>query len=130
MDTHRCIGRIRSHSSVDAWGGFGDWLALDGSGRTEGGTPKDLIGTAFYAYDAEIMSAVAKVLGHEADAEKYRALHGEIVEAFRRRFVTPEGLMVSGTQTAYVLALKFGLIPEECRVEAAAQLVRDITYRK
>jgi alpha-L-rhamnosidase len=126
MAKRKCLGRIRVHPDVDPWGGHGDWLALDGSGKTEGATPKDLIGTAFYAYDADIMAKTAEILGRPDDAAKYRALHGEIVSAFCRRFVTPDGLVAGTTQTAYVLALHFGLIPEQARATAARQLVRDI----
>lgn len=129
MAGHRCLDGIRSHPDVDTWGGFGDWLALDGSGGVEGSTPKDLIGTAFYAHDAAIMARVAAQLGHDVDAAGYRALHDEIVEAFRRRFVTPEGLVVFGTQTAYVLALHFDLLPASLRAVAAGELVRNIKKR-
>ncbi len=129
MADARCKNNIRSHPDVDKWGGFGDWLALDGSGKTEGGTARELIGTALYAYDAELMSKIATVLGHADDAERYARLHAEIVKAFQYRFVTPEGLIAAGTQTAYVLALHFGLIPEENRVTAARELVRDIERR-
>lgn len=126
----RCLGHIRSHPDVDSWGGFGDWLALDGSGKLDGATPRDLIATAFYAYAADIMSRTAKILGRADDVKKYDILRGEIVEAFRRRFVTPEGLMASGTQTSYVLALHFGLLPEEVRATAIRELVRDIERRE
>ena len=34
--------------------------------------------------------------------------------------------MASGTQTSYVLALHFGLVPEKARATAARELVRDI----
>lgn len=129
MAEHRCLGKIRSHPDVDSWGGFGDWLALDGSGITEGATPKDLIGTAFYAHDAAIMARVAARLGRDSDAAGYRALRDEIAEAFCRRFVTPDGMVVSGTQTAYVLALHFDLLPPGLRAAAAGELVRDIKKR-
>lgn len=129
LASYRCRGFVRSHPDVDPWGGFGDWLALDGSGKNEGGTPRDLIGTAFYAYISEIMARVAAVLGHAEDASHFRALHGKIAEAFQYRFVTPEGLLASGTQTAYVLALHFGLLPENARETAARELVRDIQRR-
>ena len=119
-------GNIRSHPEVLPWGGYGDWLALDGSGKTEGGTPVDLIGTAFYAYDAELLGKIADVLGRRDDAAKYRAKRAEIVRDFQRRFVTPDGLMASGTQTSYVLALHFDLLPREARATATAELVRHI----
>lgn len=120
---------IRCHPAKDGWGGFGDWLALDGSGRIEGGTPKDLIGTAFYAHNAAILADAAEVIGRPEDAASWRALRDVIVAAFRRRFVTPEGLMASGTQTAYVLALHFGLLDEAQRATAFAELIRDIERR-
>ena len=125
----RCHGHIRSHPKIDKWGGFGDWLALDGSGKNDGGTSRDLIGTAFYAYDAHLMSAIAHVLGKLDDVARYNQLHDQIVEAFRHRFVTPEGLLACGTQTAYVLALHFELIPENARAIAFDELVRDLEKR-
>ena len=75
-------GSIRNHPDLIrilpgqtgwfGWNGFGDWLALDGGIRTEGLTANDLIGTAFYAYDAAIMAQIADVLGHPDDAKHYR----------------------------------------------------------
>jgi len=123
---HKVKNHIRPHPDLDGWGGFGDWLALDGSGKTVGGTPKDLIGTAFYAHAADIMASTANLLGKGAEAKTYRTLHGEIVAAFRRRFLTPDGFVASGTQTAYVLALYFGLVPDAVRATSAAELVRKI----
>ncbi len=130
MAQHRCQEHIRSHPDVDSWGGFGDWLALDGGGKTEGITPRDLIGTAFYAYDAELMAKIARVLGREDEAKRFDELHQKVVAAFRRRFVTEDGLLAAGTQTAYVLALRFGLVPEKARLNAVRELVRDIEKRE
>ena len=124
LAAHKVKGFIRVHPEVDAWGGFGDWLALDGSGKLDGATPKDLIGTAYYAHAAEIMSKTAELLGKTDDVRRYRALREEIVRAFNHRFVTGEGLLTGGTQTAYVLALHFGMLPEKLRPAAANELVR------
>ncbi|MFA7344036.1 MAG: family 78 glycoside hydrolase catalytic domain [Terrimicrobiaceae bacterium] len=129
LKTHRCKDLIRSHPDADDWGGYGDWLALDDSGKTEGGTPRDLIGTAFFAHDVRIMAQVATVLGHHEDALAYQNLLGEIVAAFQNRFLTPGGLLTSATQTSYVLALQFGLIPGHLQAAAANELVRDIAKR-
>ena len=126
---HRCLGYIRSHPEMDKWGGFGDWLALDGSDQRDGATARDLIGTAFYAYDALLMSKIAGILGHENDAGYYTELNREIVVSFQKRFTTGEGLLVSNTQTAYVLALHFELLPESLRKAATEELVRNIEKR-
>jgi alpha-L-rhamnosidase len=125
----RCAGHIRAHWSVVEWGGFGDWLALDGSGKVEGATPIDLIGTAFYAYDAAIMAEIAALLGRAEDAARYRQLREAIADAFRRRYVTPDGLTASGTQTSSVLALHFGLVDGEAKRLMARELAHDIEKR-
>lgn len=126
----RSLNFIRSHPDLNVWGGFGDWLAMDGSGKTDGITPRDLIGTAFYAHDAEIMAKTAGLLGKKADQKKYEILRAKIVKAFQRRFITPDGLMAAGTQTSYILALKFGLVPEAAIATAVRELVRDIEKNK
>jgi alpha-L-rhamnosidase len=126
LANNKVRGFIRAHPDLDEWGGFGDWLALDGSGRTDGGTAKDLIGTAFYANNADIMARTSELLGKTDEAAAYRSLHADITEAFRNRFLTPDGLVAGGTQTAHVLALHFGLVPESARATTARELVRKI----
>ncbi|MDX1932844.1 MAG: family 78 glycoside hydrolase catalytic domain [Capsulimonadales bacterium] len=120
---------IRCYDGYQGWMGFGDWLALDGSGKTEGGTPKDLLATAFAAYSAHLLSRAASVLGRVEDAERYEKRFEEIRSAFQRQYVTPAGKVYPGTQTAYVLALRFHLIPDALRTAAVEELVRDIRQR-
>jgi alpha-L-rhamnosidase len=121
---HKVKDFIRAHPDVDANGGFGDWLALDGSGTVFGGTAKDLIGTALYAHVADIVAKSAAILGKRDDERQWRQLHGRIAAAFAQRYVTADGLLAGGTQTAYVLALHFHLVPQPARATAARQLVR------
>jgi len=124
------LRHIRSHPELkNIWHGFGDWLALDGGGKVDGITPRDLIGTAFFAHDAGLLAGIAEILGKKDDARRMRALQAKIVAAFRRRFVTPDGLLMSGTQTSYVLALHFDLLPEKVRPAAAKFLADDVTQR-
>ena len=100
---------------------YGDWLNLDAY------TSCDLIGTAFFAHSTELMSRIARVLGKDSDVQAYRELAQQVKDAFNREFVTPSGRVSSDTQTAYVLALAFDLLPMEKR-EAAVKLLRhDIT---
>ena len=122
-------GSVRADPAHTAWGGFGDWLALDGSGQRDGGTPKELIGTAFYAYSARLLSEMADVLGHATEARKYARLADKVRKVFQKRFVTPEGYLTGRTQTSYVLALAFDLLPESLVPAAFDWLVRDIQGR-
>jgi alpha-L-rhamnosidase len=117
------IGLIRSHPDSQIPSGYGDWLS------TNADTPKDLIGTAFFAYCTRLLSQIATVIGNTDDAEKYAHLFADIQQAFLDRFVSPGGIIVGQTQTAYVLALHFDLLPEALRPAAIAALVRDIETR-
>ncbi|GAB4109828.1 MAG: alpha-L-rhamnosidase [Roseiflexaceae bacterium] len=121
---------IRCYPEYQGWHGFGDWLALDGSGRTEGGTSKEIIGTAFSAYSTRLLGKIAAVLGKQADAERYEADFLAIRAAFQQRYLTPAGLLAAQTQTPYVLALHFDLLPEALRPAAAAELARAIVANR
>jgi alpha-L-rhamnosidase len=94
-----------------------------------GGTPKDLIGTAYFAYSARLLAQIAARLGHRGDVAKYTRLSDRVRRAFQRRFVTPAGLVGNGSQTCNVLALHFDLLPAKLRPVATANLVRDIETR-
>jgi alpha-L-rhamnosidase len=123
---------IRADAAIEPWQGFGDWLATDGARTGDarfGNTPKDLIGTAFFYYSAKLLARIAGILGNVSDLEHYEALAQRVRAAFRRRFVTGEGRLVSETQTAYVLVLHFGLLDRNETDQAVASLVRDIEAR-
>jgi alpha-L-rhamnosidase len=114
---------IRSYEDFDQFKGFGDWLS------TNADTPIDLIGTAFYAYSAQLMAQIAGALGLTEDSNEFLELAENVKLAFQKRFVTEAGLVVSSTQTSYVLALQFGLLPKESQAEAVKLLVKDIKSR-
>lgn len=120
---------IRCYAEYKGWHGFGDWLALDGSDGREGGTSKELIGTAFFAYSTQLMANIARILGKAEDVLRYSALHEKVREAFIKRFVNDDGTIRGATQTSYILALRFNLLPDELRDRAAAELVRNIQNR-
>jgi len=108
---------------------FGDWLFYrpedDNDGRAAV-TEKYLIAQCFYAHSADLLAKAAKVLGHAADAEKYHQLATDIRAAFQKEYLTPSGRLVSGTQTAYVLALQFDMLPVALRQQAAARLANSV----
>ena len=107
---------------------YGDWLAFattrsDYPGAT---TDKDLIATAFYAHSTDLLARSAKALGKTEDARDYRALFERIREAWTKEYVTATGRLSSNTQTAYALALEFGLLPEARRPDAGTRLAADV----
>ncbi|HEY7296013.1 MAG TPA: family 78 glycoside hydrolase catalytic domain, partial [Dehalococcoidia bacterium] len=114
---------------------FADWLdplaPPDEPGRAM--TDPHLVATAYFARSAELLSHAAAVLGRAAEAQRYDRLAGEVRTAFRHEFATPGGRLASDTQTAYALALQFGLLesPEQRRRAGRrlASLVRHNRYR-
>ncbi len=121
----------------------GDHLAFDES------TPFILSATAYAAHSADLLAQTAEILGASDDAAHYRKLFENIKQAFNSAWVQPDGTLAyhgemsksvrdkngevinktfysnaSGSrnipsQTAYALAIDFGLIPEGKLVNAA-----------
>lgn len=120
----RFIGWLMAHSpecirAAQGWQGYGDWLSF-------AETPKNLIGTAYFAHSVDLMSRVADVLEKKDDAAKYRTLFEQIRSAFQQRFILPGGLLLNNTQTAYTLALQFNLLPDDMRAAAVENLSRAV----
>jgi alpha-L-rhamnosidase len=98
---------------------YGDWLAV-----VE--TDKALVATAYLARAVLLVSRYAAVLGRDADADRYRALHGRIAAAYRREFLDTEGRALSATQTAQVLGVEFELLEPAQAALATESLLADI----
>jgi len=108
---------------------FGDWLFYsldnDNIGRSAI-TDKYLIAQCFFAHSTQLMINTARVLGKEADVSYYTDLLQKVKDAFVKEYVTSTGRLISGTQTAYVLALNFDVLPEALRQQAVDRLVQNI----
>ena len=107
---------------------FGDWLAFattrsDYPGAT---TDKDFLSTAYYYHSVNLLCQTAKILGKTKDVTDYQSLQEKIKEAFNKEYVTPNGRLSSNTQTAYVVALTFGLLLPELEKIAAERLAEDV----
>jgi alpha-L-rhamnosidase len=112
---------------------FGDWLfyhpPVNNHTEPDGYTDHDFIATAFYAYSTSILAEAAKALGKTDDAKMYADLFNKIKEVFINEYVTKAGRVGTNSQTSYVLALKFNLLPENLRTKAAEFLANDIKSR-
>jgi len=112
---------------------YGDWLfyhpPLNNHTEPDGYTEHDFIATAFFAYSTNILAEAAKVLAKSDDAKTYNDLFNKIKEVFINEYVTKAGRVGTCSQTSYVLALKFNLLPDELRSKAAEFLVNDIKSR-
>ncbi len=126
------VESVRRTTKDDLWNTtwhFGDWLfyrPFDDNDGSSAVTDKHLIAQCFYAHSTQLLINTAKVLGNEADAATYTGLLQKIKAAFNKEYVTATGRLVSGSQTAYVLALQFDMLPENSRMQAADRLVENI----
>ena len=126
------VESIHKNAKNDLWNTgfhFGDWLFYspedDNSGRSAV-TDKYLIAQCFYAQSTQLLINAARVLGRSDEVNLYTPLLHNIKDAFLKEYVTTNGRLVSGTQTAYVLALNFDMLPESLRTQAAIRLVDNI----
>lgn len=108
---------------------FGDWLFYRPDDDKDGIaaiTDKYLIAQCFFAHSTQMLINAAEVLGKKEDVELYDALLNNIKSAFVKEYTTANGGLVSNTQTAYVLALQFDMLPAALRPQAAQRLVDNI----
>lgn len=115
---------------VIAWG-IGDWIEV-GSISTPTRTAVPITSTCAYYLYATILQRTAELLGHTADAASFASLAAEIKDGFNRRFVnatTGQVGSIADTQTAQILPLYLGMIPEAQRPLVLSRLVANIHER-
>ncbi|MFB7248428.1 family 78 glycoside hydrolase catalytic domain [Streptomyces populi] len=100
---------------------FGDWLNVDDN------TAQDVICTAYFSWSARLVSRMAAATGRTAEATSYGRLADQVAAAFTARFVTADGTVRGNTQTGYVLALAFELLPASLVQPAADKLAAKVT---
>lgn len=99
---------------------YGDWLNVNDN------TAQDLICTAYFARSARLVARMAAATGRAAEATSYGRLADQVAAAFTARFVTADGAVRGNTQTGYVLALAFELLPASLVQPAADKLAAKV----
>lgn len=112
---------------------YGDWcvppedLRLIHSKDPARRTHPALLATAYFYNNHRLMARYATLLGKPDEAARFAAQAEELKAAFNARFLDRDkGYYDNGTQTACVLPLAFGLVPEEFRDRVFARLVDKI----
>ncbi|MBL9129280.1 MAG: family 78 glycoside hydrolase catalytic domain, partial [Verrucomicrobiales bacterium] len=104
---------LRGRGDGNTWG---DWLNVNEP------TPLEYVDAAYFKYDADLMADMASALGRPDEAAAYRQLARRIAERFAADYLAADGTLKVGSQTAHVLALAFGLLPEDRRAPVASKL--------
>ncbi|MBS1512321.1 MAG: family 78 glycoside hydrolase catalytic domain [Bacteroidetes bacterium] len=126
------VGYMEKNSKNHLWNTgfhFGDWLFYrpfdDNDGRSAV-TDKYYIAQCLFAWSTQMVLNTAKVLQKTDDITYYTQLLQQVKDAFLKEYVTPNGRLLSSTQTAYVLALHFDMLPENLRQPTADRLVENV----
>jgi alpha-L-rhamnosidase len=111
--------------------GLGDWYDLDGKNRPGEArlTKPPITATAFYYYDARLLSQIAKLLDKDSDAKKYAKLADEIRAAWLKQFRNDNGTYATNSQCSNAIALVMDLAEPNDRETALAALVKDVRKR-
>ena len=88
---------------------YGDWLSIGESTRI------DVTDTAYCAYVCDLMAKMAALLGNETDAKHFADYAQSYKDAWNNKYVKSKGVLKSDTQTSYLLAIAFEIVPEEDR---------------
>ncbi len=108
--------------------GLGDWYDI---GPKDLGpsqlTPGGITSTAIFYYDLNILSRVAKLLGKDADAEKYTALAKTVRASFNDTFFHKDTKQYgSGSQAANAMSVYMGLVEPQNKPAVIENLIKDI----
>ena len=101
--------------------GVSDWCPV------ETRAPKEITSTCYYYGAVKRLAKMAVLLDKKEDAASLQQLAETVRQAFCNRFVTPDGTVGEGSQSAQACALYFELIPTELRVSVAKKLSEAVT---
>ena len=101
---------------VAAGNEWGDWLNVDET------TPTAFIDLCEHAQSARMMTQMAFMLGRGDEGAVYSRRFEDLAASFRRNYLRADGMVAVDTQTACVLALEMGLVPNEKTAAVAQQL--------
>lgn len=113
---------------------FGDWVDPDSPPQdpAKAKTDPDVVASAFLYRSTDLLARAAAELGHAHDAVFYAAEADKVRRAWLAEYVSPGGRIVSDAQTAYALAIEFGIADPQLAHrfgERLAHLVRRDGYR-
>ena len=101
--------------------GNGDWLS------NEGGASKEVIGTAYSAFDFKLMAEMADAIGEKEDAIKFRNRQAQIAQAFSKAYISEEGKIKQSSQSGYALAFTMGLVPPALKVKMTQCFTEEVS---
>ena len=130
IERHSVDGILQPWGDTERHGWFlGDWAVPDGVDK--GGESVLHASSCFVAECLADMERMARMTGHQADAERFAARRQLVVDAIHRHFYHPEThTYANGTPLDMAYALLTGVPPDSATAAAVkARLIKDIHGR-
>ncbi len=130
IERHSVDGILQPWPDTERHGWFlGDWAVPDGVDK--GGESVQHASSCFIAECLADMERMARMTGHQADAERFAARRQLVVDAIHRHFYHPEThTYANGTPLDMAYALLTGVPPDSATAAAVkARLIKDIHGR-
>jgi len=110
---------------------YGDWMIPSISKGITGGPKgakmtKEFVASAYYVYSCDLMSKIAGILDKSSEKQQFDILRGKLKNQFADQYIDGSGVFKNDFQGYYVLALQFGLIPDELKNKYVNRLVHMI----
>lgn len=93
-------------------------------------TPHEFIDLCYTGLDVRLMMQLAVITGGPIVFNTYSPILNNILKSFREQYINEDGSLKVKTQTAHVLALRFGLVPLDYQAKVAKDLVDLIRAQK
>ncbi|GAA6409496.1 alpha-L-rhamnosidase [Blautia hominis] len=95
-----------------------------------GATDPYYIANVYYANSILLTAKAARVLGKAEEAEQYEMLYEEVKKNIQNEYMTPNGRVISDTQTGNIMALHFDIPQKEDRKVCMERLVTNLKQHK
>lgn len=103
---------------------YGDWLDPRSPPHMPGNSPTDsfLVANAFLIHTTRVAAKIGTLIGHTEKATQYATDAARLTTLFLDEYVTPSGRLACDTQTTYILAIAFDLLPSHQLSTAQSRL--------
>jgi alpha-L-rhamnosidase len=107
---------------------FGDWLDPLSPPEAPGNasTSRYLVADSYLIRMTQLLAEISETLDKTDLANKYREQHERLLKEFHTAWVGASGTLANRTQTAYAMAIDFGLLTNNIDVDSAGLELRKI----
>ena len=103
---------------------WGEWLepGVDSAAVLASGADMAAVATAYLYRSTATLAEIATLIGQADDASRYSKVAGQVRAAWQAEFLTASGSVTPATQANLARALAFGLVDDQHREQASADL--------